>query len=200
MVWLAGPVSAQSGNPLAGRALAPFAARRVLVLPTYYLRSGDSLGWSGKIANEKEYLDNLDAEIRFAVQNRGVKLWVFPKQLEAAARLNASYVSDPADFAVEWLRPPGKKLPDLLPEPLATQLRSLIAIEEDSRFVLLPVEVRFEPAGTGSERALLRLVVFDARLSRVVWMADVGSEATTTFGPAIATSLADHVADLIGAP
>ena len=78
-------------------------------------------------------------------------------------------------------------------------------MQPDTRFVLLPVEVRFEPVpqpggGAGSGRALLHLVMFDARVSRIVWVGQVASEPVAAFSPAIAASIADNLAALISAP
>jgi len=198
----AGPrASGQETSPLAGRVLAPYASRRVLVLPALYLRSGDSLGFAAKVTNDRDYLDEVDAEIAFALRDRGVKkLWVFPPQLARAARRNAPYAPDIYDLAAQWLRPPVKKIPDQLPEPLASQIRTLIALEEDAQFLLLPVEVRFEPAGPGQECAVIRVVVLDGRLSRIAWMADIAGDPSATFSPALVASAAEHLANLVGEP
>ena len=162
----------------------------------------DSLGWAGKIADRRAFLDDVDAEIAFALRDRdGVgKTWVFPPQLAAAARRNAPYAPDVYDLSAEWLRPPTKRPPDLLPEPLASQLRTLVALEDESRYVLFPIEVRFLPAGPAQECAVIRLVLFDARASRIAWMADVASDPASHFSRALAASAAQHLADLISAP
>ncbi len=194
--------TAQEKAPTVRRPLAPYAARRVLVIPTHYLRTDDSLGWGAQITDRRAFLDDVDAEIAFALRDRDNvgKKWVFPQQLAASAKRNAPYAPDVYDLAAEWLRPPSKRLPDLLPEPLASQLRTLVALWDDSRYVLFPIEVRFLPAGPGQEREVLRMVMFDARESRVTWMADVGSDPAPAFSRALAASAADHLADLVSAP
>ena len=88
----------------------------------------------------------------------------------------------------------------MVPEPLASQLRTLVALEDDCRYVLFPVEVRFVGAGPGEERAVVRLVIFDAREARITWMADVASEPAAKFSRGLAASFADHLADLVSAP
>jgi hypothetical protein len=183
------------------RPLSSLAARRVLLLPTHFVRPGDSLGFAAQITDTRAYLGEVDAEIAFALGNRGLKQqWVFPDGLEAAARRNPTYAPNVHTLAAQWLRPPLRRPPEQLPEPFASQVRTLVALEDDSQYLLFPVEIRFEPAGTGAERAVLNVVLLDARRSKIVWMGDVMGDATTHFTPALAASAAEHLADLIAAP
>lgn len=202
LVASAAHVSAQKVAPTAGRPLAPYATRRVLVIPTHYLRMDDSLGWAGQIADRRAFLDDVDGEIAFALKDRDRigRMWVFPHQLAQVARRNAPYAPDVYDLAAEWLRPPMKSVPDMLPEPLASQLRTLVALEDECRYVLFPIEVRFLGAGLGEERAVVRVVVFDARMSRIAWIGDVASEPEKKFSRGLAASVAEHLADLVSAP
>jgi hypothetical protein len=127
-------------------------------------------------------------------------MWVFPHQLAEVARRNAPYAPDVYDLAAEWLRPPMKTVPDMVPEPLASQLRTLVALEDECRYVLFPIEVRFVGAGPGQESAVVRVVVFDARMSRIAWIGDVSSEPAKKFSRGLAASAAEHLADLVSAP
>jgi len=180
--------------------LAPFTTRHVVVLPVQYLGMGDSLGWAAQIPDTRAYLDEVDAEIHFALSNVGVKnIWVFPKALVAMSRRNPGYLPDPHEIAAQWLRPPmKKKVPPQLPEPFGSQIRSLVAMEDEGQYVLCPVEIRFEPAGSGMERAVVRIVLLDARRSQVRWMVDVQGDPSSSFSPALAASVAAHLADLVG--
>jgi hypothetical protein len=204
IAWVASAshVSAQEIAPTVGRPLAPYATRRVLVIPTHYLRTDDSLGWAGQITDRRAFLDDVDGEIAFALKDRDRvgRMWVFPHQLAENAKRNAPYSPDVYDLSAEWLRPPMKSVPDMLPEPLASQLRTLVALEDECRYVLFPIEVRFLGAGPGQEEAVVRVVVFDARLSRIVWMGDVRSEPAKKFSRGLAASVAEHLADLVSAP
>ena len=111
--------------------LAAFSTRRLMVLPTHYLRMGDSLGWADQITDQTAYLSSLDDEMAFAFSDRGVKkVWVFPAAIDAIAKRNEAYAPDPHGMAAQWLRYPGpKRLPKQLPDPLASQLRTLVALE-----------------------------------------------------------------------
>lgn len=186
--------------PLPVRPLASFAGRRVIVLPVRYLRPADSLGWAAGAGKSSEYLSGLDDAIAAALATRGMQsMWVFPPEISRTAKRNAAYVSDPHTLAADWLRPPYRPKPQmLLPDPLATQLRSLVALH-DARYALLPVEVRFEPVA-GAGRAVLHLVMLDARASQILWVGDVSSDAAASLSPAVTTSLAGHFADLIALP
>jgi hypothetical protein len=82
---------------------------------------------------------------------------------------------------------------------IASELRSLIALQEDARYVLFPVEIRFDPAERGTGRAVLRVAILDARMSRITWMGDVLGDPASTFSPALAASVAGHLADLVAA-
>src|ERR1700712_323672 len=124
--------------------LAAFSTRRLMILPTHYLRMGDSLGWAGQITDQTAYLSSLDDEVTFAFSDRGVKkMWVFPTAIEEIAKRNEAYAPDPHAFAAQWLRYPGpKRLPKQLPDPIASQLRTLVAMQEGGQLVLLPIELR----------------------------------------------------------
>jgi hypothetical protein len=191
--------ASESAAPVA-RPLAPFAARRVLVLPTHALQSADTLGWAAQISDPGAYLREVDAEIAYALADRGVKRrWVFPEALAASAKRNPGYAPDPYDLAAHWLRPPLRKAPDELPEPFASQIRTLIALQEDAQYVLLPVEIRFESVGPSAGRAVLNVALIDARRAQIVWLGDVLSDPAASFSPSLAASTAEHLADLIAA-
>jgi hypothetical protein len=188
---------------LAARPLAGLAGQPLIVLPARYLRpapSGDSLGWAAQVGSAREYLARIDDELAFAVRERGVApQWTWPPDLARLARRNASFTTDPYQIAAEQLRPGRRKREPEIADPLASQLRSLVALS-DSRFALVPVEVRFEPRGGGTGRAVLHLALVDARLARISWAGEIASDSATTLTPALAASLGERFADLIAAP
>jgi hypothetical protein len=195
---VAGEAGGSSQEP--SRPLAALAAQKLVVAPVQLLRDADSLGWTASAGGSREYLRQVDGEIELAMKDRGVEgMWVFADQLARTAKRNVGYAPDPYSLAVRPLRPGRvKKRRDMLPEPLASQLRSLVAFT-DARYILLPVEMRFERDG-GTGRAVMHLVLVDARLSRPMWAIEVASDSTSSFSPAVATTLAGHLADLVAAP
>lgn len=139
----------------------------------------------------------MDAEIVAAIDERGLRTnWIFPQQLAEAARRNSTYATDPYTFAEEPLRSPQLDYDKPLPEPLASQIRTMVALQQDARLVLAPVELRFEKAGAAG-RGVLHLVLIDARTSQVRWSGDIPSDTVSVFGPAITASIAARLAGVI---
>lgn len=190
------PVAQAPLRPLAG-----LAAQRIVVAPVGAVREGDPLGWAAAIPRQREWMRELDQEIALALGQRGLeRAWVFPEALARAYQRNPSLSPDPSRLAVEPLRGVTRLSPDLrVPEPLATQLRTLVAMH-DSRYVLLPLEVAFEADTGATGRARLRLMLVDARSTEVGWLGDVRSDPSPVMTPGVAASLAARMADLIAAP
>jgi hypothetical protein len=186
--------------PLPSRPLAGLAGQQVIVLPTHYLRPGDSLGWAAAVERPRQLLSEVDDEIVFALGERGFRTrWVFPEQLIRSAQRNAAHSPDPRALAAEGLRPLARRRSDGgLGEPLASQVRALVALH-GARYALFPVELRFEKSGdTG--RAVLHVVLVDARLSRVTWGGDVKGDTASKYSRGLIASAANNLADLIVAP
>ena len=180
----------------AEHSLANLAAQHIAVLPTYAVRTVPGLPW-GSVDRASVLQKTLDADIVAAFDERGLrKMWIFPEDLDASHRRNATYVPDPFTLAEEPLRSPGLKLETRLPEPLASQVRSLIALHDDVRYVLAPVELRLERAGTGG-RGVLRLVLVDARLSEVRWIGEFASDTLAAFSPAVTAGIASKLASAV---
>ena len=193
--------SAGDAPPSAVRPLASIASQRVVLAPLQRLRGADSVGWGQAVGAPAAYRRQVDDEILFALRERELGGgWVLPAELAANARRNASLASDPYALQVAPLIAPARSSggPVEVDEPLAGELRSLIALG-DARYVLIPAELRFERAvrPAGAARAVLRVALVDARLSRVRWMGDVASDSSSAFSPAIAAGVAGRLADLI---
>jgi hypothetical protein len=183
------------------RPLAALVAQQVIVAPVHSLREADELGWVAKIPRSREYLRTLDVAIESELAARGLKSqWVFPAALVRASRSSPSYAVDPYSLAAGPLRNPGIIAGSRLGDPLVTQLRTMVALQESARAVLLPVELRFEKSPTGQGVAVLKVALLDGRLGEVRWLGDVRSDPSPTFSGALVTSVAAHLADLITAP
>jgi len=187
--------SAKPPEPLE-HSLSGLAAQHVALLPTYAVRVAPELGWS--IGRPADVQQLLDTDIAAALDERGIKrAWIMPDDLAQDARRNPTYAADPRTLAEEPLRSPALAIDMRLPEPLASQIRTLVAFRQDTRLVLAPVELRFEPAGAGRGRGVLRLVLIDARSSNVRWIGTVGSDTASAFGPSITATLAARLASII---
>jgi hypothetical protein len=188
---------AASARPLAG-----IAAQRVVVVPALAVREGDPAGWAARIPRLREFLRVLDDEIAAALAERGLgQAWVFPDQLWRGHSRNPSLGVDPYRLATQPLRGARLAIGDRIPEPVASQLRALVAVH-DARLVLLPVEVFFDidrAAGTG--RTALRLALVDARLAEIRWSGEVRAQrAGMEPDRAQLADVATRLANLVSAP
>ena len=187
-------VSAPDRTP--ARPLAALAAQRLIVLPVQTLRGGDSLGWGARIPGMRSYLASVDDEIAFALAERGLKdTWVYPPALARSARRSPTLAVDPYALGASALRTAQRAEGSPLVDPLASQLRALVALH-DARYALVPAELRFEGA-SGKGRAVLWLTLVDARSATLRWAGDVASDPVGAFSPALAASLAARLAELV---
>lgn len=194
-----GSKSTEQPAPLQSRPLAGLVGTHVVVLPTHYLRP-DSNGWAARVTRPKETLAALDSAIERALSARGFSAnWSFPPALARSARRNAGYVADPYALAGQRLRPLARTVDNSLHEPLATQIRGIVALN-DARFAVFPVELRFESGANGTARPVLRVALLDGRTSTVRWAGDIRGVAGAELDTAMLDSLASSFADLVAAP
>ena len=124
--------------------------------------------------------------------------WVMPDALVRTFERNRSYAADPHLLAMDPLRAPAFVSGGKYGEPLSSQLRTMIALEADARYVLLPIELRFEKA-TGGLRGVLRAAFVDPRTAEARWVGEVKGDAAATAASAFA-SVGQRLADLFSAP
>jgi hypothetical protein len=219
---IAAPVRAQDGKEPAGppRPLAHFAAMHLIVLPTQFLGVRDSAGLGASLASPREYLGGLDTEIEFAIKDRLRTTWVFPAALVRSARMNPTFGSDPYAASSDELRSEVSHKKPEISQPLASELRNMIALQDEARYALVPAELRFEPvkllpAGAAAAartakdsaaasitrmRGLLRVTLIDCRASVIVFSVDIPSDTLSTVSPALRAQIASRLADLIAPP
>jgi hypothetical protein len=187
----------QTAPPPPSHPLAWLAGQRVVLAPVYRVREGDAMGWAAQIPRSREFLRALDSAIAGELAQRGLeKQWVYPPDLARSVRASPTYAVDPYALAVEPLRTTGVAPGGKIGDPLATQLRTIIAMQ-DSRMVLLPVELRFDRDKSGQGIAVLRAVLVDARIGDVRWVGEASSDPSPVFSRALLPSIASHFADLI---
>lgn len=187
-------------TPVPGeRPLAAYATERVVLVPVAGARF-DSLGWVTQLGGATSAGRRLDTAIVAKLSERGVgSRWVLPAELWRAYERNRSYAADPYQLAVNALRSPTFVAASRYGEPLSSQLRTTIALHDDTRVVLVPVDVRFERASGGAGRAILRAALLDARLTEARWVGDVVGDTSSTPTRAL-ESVAARLADLFLAP
>lgn len=184
------PAPKQTPAPLEG-----LAAKPVLVLPVQYVSFRDTLGWSKQMPPAADCMVLVDSVLTETLHDRGLKSWRYAEDITRAAKRNAGLAGDPHDIAAIALRFDHRLPTNGLGEPLASQLRSLIALN-DARMVLIPVELRTVNVG-GKAVLALRLVVIDARGSVVAWAGAAVSSSAATWSPELFADLAEQVAALI---
>ena len=183
------------------RPLGQLAAQRVIVTPAFSLVTTDALGWNAQIPKSREYLRVLDDEIASVLAERGLKSqWIYPADLVRAMKGSPTYAVDPYTLGVGVLRGSSVVSGTRLGDPLATQLRTMIALQDDARAVIVPVELRFEKEKSGQGSAVLRVALLDGRLGDVRWIGSVRSDPADKLSRAVLASLSAHLADLITAP
>jgi hypothetical protein len=205
LVWIASCSRAPKTDALppieSERPLAAYAAQRILVTPTGRVRAADSLGWVARLGGARVVALRLDTSIVAELSARGVApRWVWPADLARAHERNRTYVPDPYQLVWEPVRSPKFITGARYGEPLSSQLRTMIALHDDARYVLLPIELRFDRAGGSSAgRAVLRTALVDARTTEARMVADVRGD--TSSNPTIALAkVAAKLADLFVAP
>ena len=184
------------------RPLGALVAQQVIVAPTHSLSEVDPFGWTQQIPRSREYLRSVDDAIDAELAARGLgKQWIYPPALLRASKASPSYAVDPYALGAGPLRGSNVVGGTRLGDPLATQLRTMVAMQESARAVLLPVELHFERDRVLRDQgvAVLKVALIDGRLGEVRWIGDVRSDPSPTFSPALVTSLANKFADLITA-
>ena len=177
--------------------LAGLAATGAIVTPTYALRAAPEAGGIVQASSTRDVLHALDEDLGAALAERGLKTnWVMPADLVLSYKRNPMYAPDPFALALEPLRSPGFRAGLRLPEPLASQLRMIIALHDNARAVLLPIELHLDPAPNGA-KATLKLAVVDPRFSEAQWVGAVQSDTTSADVRVLTRSIAKGVADLI---
>jgi hypothetical protein len=172
------------------------AQQQILVLPVQYLTFADSLGWSSQVPSIPEYLHTVDDELTFAFGERGLnKHWMFADALARSLKRNPNIAIDPYVLDAGQVRVGSRPDDWQLSDPLASQLRSLIALSE-ARYVLLPVELQLISVH-GAGQAKLHVVLIDARRSQVQWSGDVFGAPMPKFTPAVAADIASRLASLV---
>ena len=191
--------SAPGASGVASAPLASFAATRMVALPVQFLRSGDALGWAASVGEPRAFLAALDTALERTLKARGLgTVWAFPSDLSRTARRNPGYAINPAAVrAGDAVRSMERRKGAEIPEPVASQLRAMAGLH-DARYVLVPVDARFEPGrATGTGRAVLHLVVLDVRLSQLAWAGDIAGAEAAGYSASVPGDLAERFADLL---
>jgi len=177
--------------------LSAYLSQPLIVTPTSRIRV-DTAGWIQRLGGARSAGRQLDSSIARVLSDRAIgSNWFMPAALQAAYERNRSYAADPYNLGTDPLRPSSFVTLSRYGDPLASQLRTMIALHESARFVLVPVELRFDKdgAGVGRAAAILRVVVVDARAAEARWVGEIRGDAAASPAAAlarVASRFADH--------
>jgi hypothetical protein len=188
-----------AGGPSPAQPLAGLLTQQLALVPMGHVR-GDSLGWVQRAGGARSMARQLDSTIAAVLADRGIgRTWLLPAELMRSYERNRSYATNPYELSIEPLRSAALQVPNRYGEPLASQLRTLIALHESARMVMVPVELRFERVGATAARGVLRAVMLDARVAETRWVSEIRGDTSSVASRAIG-SLANRFADLFMAP
>jgi hypothetical protein len=180
-------------HPLAG-----LAGQNIIIAPVQSLRMPAEVGWPA-LPPSRPTLAHLDSVFADTLKDRvGNRGWVYADGVVRSAANNPQYATDPRGLAVNSLRATTLKIGDRLVEPLATQLRTMIALH-DVRLVLVPTDLTIERTPAGLGRPVVRLVLVDPRSSVVRWIGRVTGNDSPAFTSDIPAIIATRLADLFAA-
>lgn len=177
-----------------------FATRGVMVFPLQRYAVGDS-GWmSAASATGRPRAALLDSALTAALRDRGLDgKWSLAPNTSRVAQREVMNRTDPRSLSTVGLAPSRRRNDLDLREPLGSQLRALVAMVPEVRYVLLPLEARVASTHAGLKQATLRIALLDARMSTVVSFPDVMGPPAADESAAV-RGVALRFADLVVAP
>ena len=186
-----GSVASTTAEP--ARPLASLASQKAILLPVQRVEGEGA----GLVAPRR-----LDDDLAFALGERGLGgRWTTAAEARRMAGNNPSLSLTPETLPLPSARKLGAGSQVL--EPLAGQLRALAALA-DTRYAIVPLALRLEPAEAGAEagaaRVVLRLILVDVRGAQILWAGETLPVTVAPGSPALSARVAERFADLVVAP
>jgi hypothetical protein len=158
-------------EPTAPLPTAGIAAQQVAVLPLTLIAADDSLRWGGLLGERRAALAKADSVFGSLLQARAPEVtWILPDALRRAARRAPGIAPDPDQMGSAILLHPSRQRPEVVPDPLRSELRTLAALSGGGggRYVLVPAGLVFRrTSDRSSGTAELTIVLADVRTGRV---------------------------------
>ncbi len=194
-----------------------------MLLPVQSAVPLPSGAWPAGAGSREALLAQANAELQFALdeQGPGADDWHGPEEIVDLAARNPTLDVEPRRMAASLLA--GTSEGDRIPAPLHGQLRRVSALF-DSRYVLVPVTLGWEPDttasaagpdtgaapdtaapgaaaepgegdGRGTGRAVLEMVMVDIRRGAVLWRGTLYGDSAPRDSPALLATLASRLAE-----
>lgn len=160
----------QEPAPTAPLPTAGIAAQQVGVLPLTLVAAEDSLHWEPVLGERRAALAKSDSIIGTLLKERAPEVtWVLPDELRRVARRAPGIAPAPDQMGTAILFHPTKEEPEMVPDPLRSELRTLAALSGGGRFTLIPAGLTYKRSTTPGSVATaeLTVVLADVRTGRV---------------------------------
>jgi hypothetical protein len=173
-------------EPTAPLPTAGIAAQQVGVLPLTLVAAEDSLHWEAVLGERRTALAKSDSIIGTLLKARAPEVtWVLPDELRRVARRAPGIAPAPDQMGTAILFHPSKQRPEMVPDPLRSELRTLAALVGGGRYALIPAGLTYRraiasgggPGSVGAQHAAplphsvataeLTMVLVDVRTGRV---------------------------------
>ena len=173
-------------QPTAPLPTAGIAAQQVGVLPLTLVAAEDSLHWEAVLGERRAALAKSDSIIGTLLKARAPEVtWVLPDELRRVARRAPGIAPAPDQMGTAILFHPTKQQPEMVSDPLRSELRTLAALVGGGRYALIPAGLTYRraiasrggPGSVGAQHAAplphavataeLTMVLVDVRTGRV---------------------------------
>ena len=166
----------QQPTPTTPLPTARIAAQQVAITPLTLVVADDSLHWQAQFGERRAALARADSLIGALLQERAPEVtWLGPDELRRAARHAPGIAADPDQMGTAVLLRPGRGEPEIVPDPLRNELRTLAALAGSGggRYMLVPAGLVFRRMGAPDDgragMAELSVVMVDVRTGRVAF-------------------------------
>ena len=142
-------------EPTAPLPTAGIAGQPVAVLPLTLVAAEDSLHWEVPLGERRATLTRCDSIIGALLKARAPEVsWMVPEELRRAARRAPGIAPAPDQMGSAILFHPTKQQPEMVPDPLRTELRTLAALVGGGRYALVPAGLTFRRTGGAADGRL----------------------------------------------
>ena len=136
-------------EPTAPLPTAGIASQQVGVLPLTLVAAEDALHWETALGERRVALAKSDSIIGTLLKTRAPEVsWLLPDELRRVARRAPGIAPAPDQMGTAILFHPTKQEPEMVADPLRSELRTLAALAGGGRYALVPAGLTFRRATT----------------------------------------------------